>query len=177
MHPNEKLIRKYFKAIEEVDLPTISELFHDDFQHILPDKELRSGFQYFFPEPGKTELPKSDKSFKERVLEGFAKNLKIWTEQKFELSNFICEETRVAFENHRACTHSGDWNGLPPTNKRLLWRSMVMAEIKDGKIYRWNVLVDHLLILRQLNLIYKEQENILLVNSYINKIKEMGIID
>lgn len=76
---------------------------------------------------------------------------------KLEINQRIVEGDHIV--SHWTCTgtQNGEYQGLPPTGKRVELSGMTLAHIKDGKITSERVYFDRLSLLQQLGVAPKMQ--------------------
>ena len=72
---------------------------------------------------------------------------------RFEIEQMIAEEDRVASRLTLTGTHTGTWNGIPATNRKIALPMMTIHRIRDGKIVEDWVLVGTLILFQQLGMV------------------------
>ena len=67
---------------------------------------------------------------------GFMKNVlsNSFTNMDMEFLHVICEGNLVSVNYTNKMTHSGDWFGIPATQKRVVATGQFIREVKDGKV-------------------------------------------
>jgi predicted ester cyclase len=62
-------------------------------------------------------------------------------DQSFEIMDIVAEGDRVAARMRTEQTHQGEFRGVPPTGKRLIFEVYEIAQVKLGKISaRWTAM-------------------------------------
>jgi steroid delta-isomerase-like uncharacterized protein len=129
---NKAIARRLFQAVEASDQAALKELLAPDF------------IAHQTGPPGPLN--------REAFLGGISAASASFSDQHYTIEDQIAEGdkvvTRVAWQG----THSGDFQGVPPTGKQLIGGGVAIEHIKDGRIVeRWANL-DLLGLLQQLGL-------------------------
>ena len=106
--------KKYFEAVNAGNLDAIDDLFAPDYVlHMAgaPDVE------------GATTL-------KQMV----AGSLAAVSDAEFEVQDMVAEGDRVATRWTMTGVHSGEFFGVPPTNRRLTMNGIVIDRFQDGRV-------------------------------------------
>lgn len=67
-----------------------------------------------------------------------------------EITDFVTSGDAVIAESTYTMTHEGEFNGVPPTNRKVELRAMAKLLVKDGKIQEHREYHDRQEILEQL---------------------------
>ncbi len=130
MENNRKLIQAYIKSYETGDLKNVAKFLHPS--HV------------YYPPGGGKPMNLKERMEDERFFFSAFSDIKTIAE------NQIVEGDEIASRISMHCTHTGDYQGIPPTNKRIAITYMSIALIKDGRIFREWAEFDILSILNQL---------------------------
>jgi len=131
---NKAIVRRFFEAFEANDEAAMKEVLAPDlvaYTHGAPGPQTR-----------------------EAMLQGIS-----WWNATFSGSHFTFEEQiaegdKVATHVTMRAIHSlGDFQGLPPSGKQVVMRSVTIERIKDGKIVERRVIGGWLDMMQQLGLI------------------------
>lgn len=76
-----------------------------------------------------------------------------FSDHHYEIEDQIAEGDKVVTRTTWRATHSGDFQGLPPTGKRIAISGIAIERIQDGKIVERWVSFDQLDLMRQLGLV------------------------
>jgi steroid delta-isomerase-like uncharacterized protein len=71
----------------------------------------------------------------------------------FTVEQILAEGDRVCTQLFLDGTHTGEWNGIPPTGKHLNIRMMTIHLIQDGRIIEDWVIVESLGVFQQLGML------------------------
>lgn len=130
---NKALMRRFFQAFERNDQATLRELLAPDFVAHLP---------------GAYEQMDRE-TFLQKVIGAFKA---AFGEQKYTIEAQIAEGDRVATLATWRATHTGEFQGQPPTGKEIVLSGMAMDRIRDGKIVEHWARHDQLDFMQQLGL-------------------------
>jgi len=111
-----ELIQEYIQSYETGDLDNVKAFLHTS--HI-----------YHPPGGGKPM------NLRER-LDDEAFFFRAFSDIKTTVEDQVAESDKVANRISMHCTHTGDYQGIRPTNKRIAITYMSIALIKDGKILK-----------------------------------------
>lgn len=79
-------------------------------------------------------------------LDGFRMFLAAWRagfdDIHCEVGDVVSEGDRVAWSVRATGTHTGDFMGIPATGNRVDFGSLNTAQLRDGRLYRHQVLMD-----------------------------------
>lgn len=120
---NKALVRRVNKEfIEGGNMDTFQEIFADEFvNHTAPpgSSKNRDGVVYFFNHLLKPAFP----------------------DLKVEIHDMTAEGDKVTTRKSFHATHTGEFFGLPPTNKQVVMDVIDIIELRDGKyIGHWGIL-------------------------------------
>lgn len=130
---NKAIPRRFFKAFEANDRATLKEVLAPDFvAH-------HSGN----PKPiGREELLQLIDTYKAA-----------FSDQEYTIKDQIAEGDKVVTRTTWRATHSGEFQGLPATGKRIEIGGISVARIENGQIAERWVLIDQLSMMQQLGLV------------------------
>ena len=77
---------------------------------------------------------------------------------RFDLEQMIADEDQVVSRYTLKGTHTGTWNGIPATNKKISVPMMTIHRIRDGKIVEDWVMVGVLILFQQLGILPETAE-------------------
>lgn len=134
---NKAIVRRFYQAFSANDQGALSNLLSPDL------------VAYSHGAPG----PQN----KETHLQG----IKMWNaafDTRFEIQKQIAEGDMVATRMTLRSVHNrGDFQGLPPTGKKIEAEGMSFERLRDGKIVERRVSSDWLDMMRQLGLVSEPQ--------------------
>lgn len=130
---NKAIPRRFFKAFETNDQPALKEVLSPDFVAHHPGNPRPLGREEFLQTIGAYKSAFSD--------------------QHYTIKDQIAEGDTVVTRTTWKATHSGEFQGLPPTGKRIEIGGIAIARIEDGKIAERWVMVDQLGMMQQLGLV------------------------
>jgi steroid delta-isomerase-like uncharacterized protein len=130
---NKAIPRRFFKAMETNDQTAMKELLAPYFK------------AYHFGSP--------DPISREELLMALSMYEGAFSNQKYTIIDQVAEGDRVTTRTTWEATHSGEYEGLPPTGKRVLVSGIAVSRIKDGQIVERWLEVDRLGWLQQLGLV------------------------
>jgi len=130
---NKAIPRRFFKAMETNDQAAMMELLAPNFK------------QYPF---GSSE-PMS----REVLLQTIAQYKEAFSDQKYTIIDQVAEGDKVTTRTTWEATHTGDYQGLPATGKRVLVGGIAISRIQNGKIVERWLSMDQMGMLRQLGLV------------------------
>jgi predicted ester cyclase len=84
-----------------------------------------------------------------------AKQAMLWlrsafSDQRYDIHQMIAEEDTVAVHLTHSGRHTGEFLGLPPTNRRFTYRHIHIVRFKDGKAFEQWAVRDDATLMRQL---------------------------
>lgn len=114
---------------------TNRELVKKFYQEVWNERKAQCVEKYLSPshalvDPNATDTKTGPEAYKE-VLERF---LRAFSNLKFEVQELVCEKDKVVASWTITGVHSGEYNGLPPTNKKIVVEGISIHQITDGKI-------------------------------------------
>lgn len=121
MADNKQTIRRMFdEVVNHGKLELIEDLFDPEFRTVTPQGELdRDGFR----------------AYVEAWRAGFP-------DVHCEVHDLIAEGDKVAWGVRATGTHTGEFMGIPPTGRSVDFESLNIAEMRDGRGYRHQVIMD-----------------------------------
>ncbi len=127
---NKKVVSDYLSAVEKKDFENVKAfLTEDHFFHIsLSPMPLDSN--------GHIQALK-------RLFEGFP-------DLNYTIENQIAEESKVAIRGTLTGTHAGEFNGIPPTNRKINISFSEIVRLKDGKIAEEWAQMDTMSLMKQI---------------------------
>jgi len=128
---NKDIVRRFYRAFEDNDQETLKEVLAADLVAYNPDPQNR-----------------------DEHLQGISGWNAAFSDNRFEIVEQIAEGEAVASHMIFRSTHSkADYQGMPPTGKRIEAGAVTIERIQGGKIVERRVYSDRLAILRQLGLL------------------------
>ncbi len=125
--------RRFFKAFETNDQAALKEVLAPDFVAHHPGN----------PDPlSREELLQIINSYKAA-----------FSDQQYTIEDQIAEGDKVATRVIWRATHSGDYQGVPPTGKRVAISGIAISRIKDGQIVERWLDLDAMGLMQQLGLV------------------------
>jgi len=104
----------------------VNEAINERREDVLPEL-FATGFVDHLPFPG---LPPGIEGFKALA----AGIYKAFPDAKVTIDDLIAEGDRVAERATARATHLGDFNGIPPTGRKVSWTEQHLYRFRDGKI-------------------------------------------
>ena len=135
---NKAIARRFFEAFEANDQAAFDELLSPDLV---------------------AHTHASGPVNREAMLQGISAFNAAFSELHFTMEDLIAEEDRVATRETVRAIHTGDFQGLSPTGKRIAISGMTVERIRDGKIVERWVNVDYMGLMQQLGLVPPPQPN------------------
>jgi steroid delta-isomerase-like uncharacterized protein len=130
---NKAIPRRFFKAMENNDQTTLKELLAPNFK------------AYHF---GSTEP-----ILREDLLQVLTMYEGAFSDQKYTIIDQVAEGDKVTTRTTWEATHSGEYQGLPPSGKRVLVSGIAVSRIEGGRIVERWLEVDRLGWMQQLGLV------------------------
>ena len=130
LETNKELVRAYIKSYETRDLNSVAGFLHPS--HL------------YHPPGGGNPGGLGERLEDERFFFSAFSAIEAAVEDQ------VAEGDRVASRISMRCTHTGDYQGIKPTQRRIAIAYMDIALLKDGKIFREWAEFDLLGILNQL---------------------------
>jgi len=129
---NKALVRRWFEEIDRLNAEIVDELLADDYVDHTP-----------LPVPGLAPG-------REGVKQVFAMNVVAFTDAYHTIDEQVADGDLVLTRLSAGAIHTGEFLGLPPTNKHVTMSGMVMHRLRDGKIAEHWAVIDALGLLGQL---------------------------
>jgi len=98
-------------------------------------------------------------SNREMHLQGIGMFNAAFSDRHFTNDDLIAEGDTVATRTTLRGIHSGNWQGYPPTGKRLVATGLTIERIQDGKIVERWFSFDAARVMRELGLVTPPQAN------------------
>lgn len=118
INQHKTIVHRFFDAIESNDQAELMEVLASDFMFHIPG------------------LP--DSVNRETQVAGLGRLHLAFSDIKFTLEDQIAEGDMVASRLTWKATHTGDFQGIPPTGRKFTISAMSIERIQDGKIVeRW----------------------------------------
>lgn len=130
---NKAIPRRFFKAMEANDQIALKELLAPNF------KAYQSGSPEIIG--------------REDLLQVLNMYQGAFSNQIYTIIDQVAEGDLVATRATWEATHSGEFQGLPPTGKRVLVSGIAISRIEDGQIVERWLEMDRLVMLQQLGLV------------------------
>lgn len=90
---------------------------------------------------------------REAFLQHLNDFLVAFTDSHFAVEEQVAEGDKVVTRTTWHATHSGDFQGLPPTGKQIAISGITIVRIQDGKIVESRALFDQMSMMQQLGLV------------------------
>ncbi|MBS1839334.1 MAG: ester cyclase [Acidobacteria bacterium] len=105
------------------------------YQEVWNEKKVKAAQEWLSPshalvDPNASDTltgPEAYKTIVDRFMRAFS-------ELKFEVQDMVCEKDKVVASWVISGVHTGEYNGLPPTNKKISVEGISIHQIADGKI-------------------------------------------
>ena len=110
---NKQLIRQVFESYNQQDMRKAEELFST---------------KHIFHFPG---APPMDWNSHKQFIIGLAK---AFPDLHFKIEDILAEGDKVAYRLTVSGTHKGEFQGIPPTDKKVSFSSTGISNIMDGKV-------------------------------------------
>lgn len=93
---------------------------------------------------------------RESIMKSYATTMQAFPDLRWDVDDIIAEGDKVVARLTGHATHTGEFMGVPPTNKKITCRSVDICRIQDDQIVEHWGLLDELAISAQLDLIPEE---------------------
>jgi steroid delta-isomerase-like uncharacterized protein len=130
---NKAIPRRLFEAFETNDQSTLKEVLSPDLVAHHPGA------------PG----PLS----REELLQTISVFKTAFSDQEYTIEDQIAEGDKVVTRTTWRATHSGEFQGVPPTGKRVATDGIAITRIQDGQIVERWVSMDQIGLMQQLGLV------------------------
>ena len=105
------------------------------YQEVWNERKAQCVEKYLSPshalvDPNAADTKTGPEAYKE-VLTRF---MRAFSNLKFEVQDMVCEKDKVVASWMITGVHSGEYNGMAPTNKKLTVEGISIHQIADGKI-------------------------------------------
>ncbi len=105
------------------------------------------------PDPVAHRASSTDSLNREALLQGISMFSAAFSDRQFTMEDQIAEGDKVMTRYTWRGTHSGDFQGLPPTGKQVAISAFFVQRIQEGKIVEFWHLFDQLALMQQLGLV------------------------
>jgi steroid delta-isomerase-like uncharacterized protein len=130
---NKAIVRRYFEASDAHDEVALSALLAPDVAGHSPGA------------PGPLN--------REAIVQAWKMFWAAFSDSHYTIEDQVGEGDKVATRLTWRATHTGDFQGLPPTGKQIAVSAMNLARIKDGKLVELWPSFDQLGLMQQLGLV------------------------
>ncbi|MGD2157153.1 MAG: ester cyclase [Anaerolineales bacterium] len=127
------IVRRFFEAFEANDHTTIKEVTAPDLTAYLPGA------------PG----PQN----REGMLQGISDFSAAFSDRRLITHELIAEGRKVAARTSMTATHTGDYQGQPPTGRQIVINGLSIEHIEEGKIVERWLAYDLMDLMQQLGLV------------------------
>jgi C-1 hydroxylase len=111
---NERIVKEYYDAHNRKDWDAVVKCFAEDMIVITADGRKRNLEEY-----------------KARLSKDY---MKAFPDRKLSIKRMISKGDTVVVEFLVSATHSGEWMGIKPTNKRVEWSGVEIFDLEENKI-------------------------------------------
>jgi steroid delta-isomerase-like uncharacterized protein len=132
---NLKVVQRLYDAYNNKDESILDEVIADDF------------VDYGHEPPGRG-VQGAKKDYR-GIVGGFS-------DIRWDIEEMIAADDRIVARWTAHATHTGPFLGVPPTQRKIVYRGMSLYRLRDGKITETRNLADFLAILTQLGAIEKK---------------------
>jgi steroid delta-isomerase-like uncharacterized protein len=130
---NKQVVRQVFESYNQQDMEKAEKLF--------------SPKQHVFHFPG---APPMDWNSHKQFIVGLSK---AFPDLHFKIEDIVAEGDKVAYRLTVSGTHKGEFQGIPPTDKKVSFSSTGISNIVDGKVEEDWVDADTMGLMQQLGAI------------------------
>lgn len=114
---------------------TNKELVRKFYQEVWNERKAQCVEKYLSPshalvDPNAIDTKTGPEAYKEVVT----RFMRAFSNLKFEVQEMVCEKDKVVASWMISGVHSGEYNGMAPTNKKLSVEGISIHQIADGKI-------------------------------------------
>jgi steroid delta-isomerase-like uncharacterized protein len=134
---NRELFQRYFDEVtNKGNLDLVDEMFAEDYKHHDPAN----------PDPNGVGGVEDVKFHLQALLNAFP-------DMQFKVDDMVAQGDDIVVRWTATCTHTGDYFGIPPTNKSATITGMNSWRVEDGKAVEGWVNRDDMGLLQQLGVI------------------------
>lgn len=124
------------------------------YQEVWNERKAQCVDKYLSPshalvDPNATDTQTGPEAYK-AVLARF---LRAFSGLKFEVLDMVCEKDKVVASWMITGVHTGEYNGIPPTNKKIAVEGISIHQIANGKIMDTSSVWDTLGLLKKIGAI------------------------
>jgi len=132
LEENKAIIRKMIEAINEQNLALLDELIATDFVYHTPAQQVQG---------------------LEVMKQGVMEEIQSFPDLRVTIEDIMAEGKKVCVRLRETATHTGEFRGLSPTNKKLTYSVITIWRIVNGKVVEgWGV-YEQMDFLKQLGVI------------------------
>ncbi|HLK05922.1 MAG TPA: ester cyclase [Candidatus Acidoferrum sp.] len=114
---------------------TNKELVRKFYQEVWNERKAQCVEKYLSPSHALVDPNAMDtKTGPEAYREVVTRFMRAFSNLKFEVQEMVCEKDKVVASWMISGVHSGEYNGMAPTNKKLSVEGISIHQIADGKI-------------------------------------------
>lgn len=111
------------------------ELVKKFYQEVWNERKAQCVEKYLSPSHALVDPNAMDtKTGPEAYQEVLTRFMRAFSSLKFEVQEMVCEKDKVVASWIITGVHSGEYNGMPPTNKKIIVEGISIHQIADGKI-------------------------------------------
>lgn len=133
---NKAIARRFFRAFEANDRDALKEVLAPDLAAHVPHVSSESGT-----------------ASREELLQTIDLFHAAFSDQHYDIEDQVAEGDKVVTRTTWRATHSGEFQGLPPTGNQVTMTGIAIERIKDGKIVERWLNMDQVSLMQQLGLI------------------------
>lgn len=137
LQTNKDVVRRTVEAVWKKDYSTLDELCAPEFinHDVMVDGDIigAEGMKQYFDEMHNS-----------------------FSDTEYTVNDMIAEDDRVVLRGTAHGTHTGEFNGIPATNKSFEVNDMIEFRLKDGKLVESWTIPDGLSMMQQLGVIPKQ---------------------
>jgi steroid delta-isomerase-like uncharacterized protein len=134
-------------SLEEQNKQVVQQVFEFYNQQKMEKVEKLFSPKHVFHFPG---APPMDWNSHKQFIVGLAK---AFPDLHFKIEDIVAEGGKVAYRLTVSGTHKGEFQGIPPTNKKIFFTSTGISNIVDGKVAEDWVDADTIGLMQQLGAI------------------------
>jgi predicted ester cyclase len=134
-------------SLEEQNKQVVQQVFESYNQQDMGKAEKLFSPKHIFHFPG---VPPMDWNSHKQFIVGLSK---AFPDLHFRIEDILAEGNKVAYRVTVSGTHKGEFQGIPPTNKKVSFSSTGISNIVDGKVGEDWVDADTIGLMQQLGVI------------------------
>jgi len=130
------------------------ELVKQFYQEVWNERKLEAVDKYLSPSHALVDPNAIDEKTGPEAYQAIvARFLRAFSGLKFEVQDMVCEKDKVVASWIISGTHIGEYNGIAPTNKKVLVEGISIHQIEDGRIMDTSSVWDTLGLLKKIGAI------------------------